>query len=106
MSQPSLEDGKDRVTVDTPTNVSFGIGFNQPYEEIVGFYDERLLALGWAKSFATRSTQESFATAWKKGGLSLRLGVNAPWSGKPAGTLAGFDHSATIEIAAYGKKEK
>ena len=100
MSQPSLEDGKDRVTVDTPTNVSFAIGFDQPYEEVVAFYDQRLLALGWTKSFATRSTRESFATAWTKDGLSLRLGVRAHRDSKPTGTLAGFANSANIEIAA------
>lgn len=105
-SSPSLEDGKDRVTEDTPTNVSFGVGFDQPYDDVISFYEDQLVPLGWTRSFASRSTRENYATAWTKDGLRLRIGVNAHRDSKPAGELVGFAHSASIVISAYGKKEK
>lgn len=102
----SLIDGKDRVTEDTRTRVSFGIGFDQPYEGVIAYYDEQLSTLGWSKSFASRTTRESYATAWTKDGLRLRIGIYAHRDSKPAGELAGFAHSANIDITAYGKKEQ
>ena len=104
-SRKNLEDGKDRVTVDTETNVSFSIGFDGPYQAVMNFYDVQLTAAGWSVAPSVgQSTRERDAKAWHKNGLRYRVGIPRHLDTTPSGELLGYKYSASITISAFGKK--